>query len=361
MALIPKSVRRARFWLAGLCGLLMIAGLSGCESIAFYRQAVAGEWQMLAKQQPIQTLIDNPATPAPLKVKLEVALKIREFAARELKLPVDGSYLKYADLHRPFVVWNVNVAPALSSEPKTWWFPVAGRASYRGYFSEAAARDYARLWEVKGWDVYVDGVETYSTLGWFHDPLLNTFIHEPNGDLALTLFHELGHQRLYVPGDTDFNEAFATAVSLEGVRRWFAATDQSQVYRRYEEALVQDDQFVNLVLAARKQLEAVYHDASLSDAAKLEAKGRVIEGMRRDYARLKAQWGGQGTYDGWFSHPINNAKLNTVSAYYDLVPAFQALLRANGNDMEKFYEAAAALGKLPPAKRLDALRALAHG
>ena len=242
------------------------------------------------------------------------------------------------DLHRPYVVWNVNIAPALSLAPKPWWFPVVGRASYRGYFSEKGATNYAEKFAKQGWDIYVDGIETYSTLGWFKDPLLNTFIHEPDSYLAEVIFHELTHQRLFVPGDTDFNEAFATFVSMEGVRRWYLASATPQGYDRYRAGLDQDHQFVNLVMAARDQLQAMYADSKLTVAEKLARKQDIIAQLRSRHEALKTSWGGKSPFDEWFTEPINNAKLNTISAYYDLVPAFAALLSANHGDLEKFFQ-----------------------
>jgi len=339
-----------------VAGLALIVAISGCQSISYYHQAVAGECEILTHQKPIRVLMDDTNTPAALRAKFAHVLKIREFAARELKLPADDNYLKYADLHRRFVVWNVDVAPALSLEPKTWWFPIVGRASYRGYFSEAGALRYANHWEKKGWDVNVGGVQTYSTLGWFRDPLLNTFIDESDGDLAEIIFHELAHQRLFVSGDTDFNEAFATMVSLEGVRRWFASVNRTNEFERYRIALERDDQFVKLVMATRAKLEAAYDSPALTDSAKLQRKQEIIAALRLDYETLKARWGGSNEYDGWFTKPINNAKLNTIAAYYDFVPAFEALLRSNGGNMERFYTAAAALGKMPLDRRHEKLR-----
>ena len=328
-----------------------MAVLSGCQAISYYRQAIAGQCQILAHQQPIRQLIAEPQTPAPLKAKFEQVLRIRQFAAEELHLPAGQSYLKYADLHRPYVVWNVNVAPALSLAPKTWWFPIVGRASYRGYFNEKDARDYADEYAKNGWDVYVDGIETYSTLGWFKDPLLNTFINEPDSYLAEIIFHELTHRRLFVPGDTDFNEAFATFVSIEGVRRWYLASTNSQGYDHYRAGQDREHQFIALVMAARERLQAVYGDPKLTDAAKLARKQEIIAQLRADHAALKATWGGKSPFDDWLAEPINNARLNTISAYYDLVPAFAALLRAKDGDLESFYEAVGRLGKMPIQQR----------
>src|SRR5580658_1316927 len=227
-----KGARWRAVVLVGAC-LLMILALSGCQAIRFYSQAAAGQYEILAHQQSIDQLIQNPATAPKLKAQLELVKRIRLFAGRELKLPPDGNYLKYVDLHRPYVVWVVTVAPRLSLDPKTWWFPIVGSASYRGYFSEAGAHRYAANWDKKGWDTYIGDVPTYSTLGWFHDPLLSTFIFESEADLADTIFHELTHQRLFVAGDTDFNEAFATMVADEGVRRWYHAAADERAYERF--------------------------------------------------------------------------------------------------------------------------------
>ena len=154
---------------------------------------------------------------------MQLVSKLRDFADRDLKLPVNGHYRKYVDVHRTFVVWNVEAAPEFSMEPKSWWYPLVGSLEYRGYFAESNARGYAARLKKKGYDVYVAGTTAYSTLGWFKDPILNTFVFQPEGELAETIFHEQGHQRVFAGGDTNFNEAFATTVGQEGARRWLRA------------------------------------------------------------------------------------------------------------------------------------------
>jgi len=336
----------------------MLASLlfCGCEAGSFYRQAAAGQWEILTHQQSIRQLAADPKTEPRLKTQLEEVLQIRQFAQNELKLPAGNHYLAYADLHRPFVIWNVCAAPELSLEPKTWWYPIVGSASYRGYFREKSARVYAAELEKKGWDVYVGGVQTYSTLGWFHDPVLNTFVYEPQGDLAEIIFHELAHQRLFIADDTDFNEAFATAVAQEGVRRWFNSLHQTNSLDSYHREQEQDRQFTALVLGAIQQLDAVYTNSNLSDETKRQRKAELIEQMCADHKKIKAQWGGASPYDGWFAAPINNAKLSTVATYYELVPTFHAVLAASGNDLERFFKTVENISKLPPEKRILALK-----
>jgi predicted aminopeptidase len=325
----------------------------------YYVQAIRGEYQILAHRKPIDKLIANPKTDSKLRQQLQVVQQLRAFAKTELKLPVDGSYAKYVDLHRKYVVWTVQAAPELSLEPKVWRYPFVGALAYRGYFSEKKARDYGGHLAKEGFDVYVDGVEAYSTLGWFKDPLLNTFIDDTEPELAELLFHELAHKRVFASGDTDFNEAYATTVGQEGARRWLRAKGDSDLLTKYDEAIERDRQFVHLVMATRERLGRLYADANKARSRPVELrreKQGVFDDLRRQYEELKVTWGGYAGYDNWFAHDLNNAKLNTVANYYDYVPGFQRLLQENGGDIEKFHAAAARLAKEPKDGRHSLLR-----
>ena len=173
-------------------------------------------------------LIDDPATSAALKERLELSQRIRDFAVSALGEPDNASYRRYADLHRPAAVWNVVAAPELSLVPKTWCFWVVGCVGYRGYYAAARADALAVELRGEGLDVAVYPVPAYSTLGrlptggWLADPLLNTFIGYPEGELARLVFHELAHQVAFAPGDTLFNESFASTVEKIGAERWLA-------------------------------------------------------------------------------------------------------------------------------------------
>jgi predicted aminopeptidase len=354
--------------------LVTVLGVSGCHTLAFYGQAAKGQYQIFAHQQSIEKLMAAADTPKQLKERFELLRDLRAFASTDLKLPIDSHYRKYVDVHRPFVVWNVEAAPELSMEPKTWWYPLLGSLEYRGYFSKAGATNYAAYLRRQGFDVSVGGVGAYSTLGWFKDHVLNTFIFEENADLAEIIFHELGHQRLFARGDTDFNEAFATTVGQEGARRWLKARSNLAGLNQYSAHLERLDQFVHLVMSTRARLEALYGDERTEDgrvkAAKStnpasrdelrKRKDQILREMQAEYTRLKANWGGDTEYDGWFAHQINNAQLNSVAAYYDFVPAFEQILAANGGDLEKFYKAAERLSKKPKPERHEQLRILAR-
>src|SRR5438445_6303996 len=302
----PRKISPVRKWLLGSALVAIILIVSGCQTLSFYGQAIKGQYQLLAHRQPIEKLVADSSTPARLKSQLELLQNLRACAGKELKLPVDGHYTKYVDVHRRFVVWNVEAAREFSMEPKTWWYPLVGSLSYRGYFSEHSATNYGAALHHKGYDVFVGGVDAYSTRGWFKDPVLNTFIFNPEPDLAETIFHELGHQRVFARSDTDFNEAFATTVGEEGARRWLRAKGDQTAYENYLGELQRTRQFVRLTMSARQRLEALYGDERNNEgrvkatrkkrdvpATQLrQEKQRIIEGLQRDYAELKKQWAG---------------------------------------------------------------------
>ncbi|MBI1842441.1 MAG: aminopeptidase, partial [Verrucomicrobia bacterium] len=337
-----KKHRRIRFTL--LC-LALAAGLSGCATTQYYWQALSGQVALLSRQERIERVLERTDISPALREKLLETLDLRQFAEKELRLPVDGQYRNYADVRRRFVVWNVHAAPAFSLEARTWWYPWVGRLKYRGYFREDAARRLAAEIAARGDDVYVGGVEAYSTLGWFRDPILNTFIHHDSADLAEILFHELAHQQLFISGDTDFNEAFAVSVAQEGTRRWLRARKTAADIDRYDEDLRKERAFIHVVLNARAQLNALYRSGAGSEPARLRSrKEALIEEMRQAHEALRTGWGGVSPYDAWFSKPVNNARLNTVATYQDLVPGFEKLLAACGGDLPKFYAAVKQLG-----------------
>ncbi|HTN66087.1 MAG TPA: aminopeptidase [Burkholderiaceae bacterium] len=313
-----------------IIGAALLMQLAGCAQVGYYVQAAQGQFALLAEARPIDDWLLDPQTAVPLKHKLKTVRAIRQFAARELALPDNRSYTAYADLKRPFVLWNVIAAPALSLQPKEWCFPVAGCVSYRGYYSKQQAQEYAAELRAEGYDVQVAGVPAYSTLGWFDDPVLSTFIRYPDGELARLIFHELAHQVAYASGDSTFNESFATAVEEAGVARWLALEGDDQIRAAYARFESRKQDFLHLLLKYRLQLQHIYAQP-IGDAEKLQRKAATFAALKAEYQTLKTGWGGYTGYDRWFAEPLSNAHLAAVETYQELVPAFRTLLaRADG-------------------------------
>lgn len=354
---------RRQFASAALACLVLTLLSSGCRTAGYYRQAVRGHFQLLAEREPATAVIDGSKSHPELSRKLELILELRAFAESDLLLEPGKHYLDYVELDRRHVVWNVSAAPEFSLNSKGWWYPFLGRLTYRGYFAEQDARNYAARLAAKGDDVFVGGVDAYSTLGWFNDPILSSFIRRDDADLAELIFHELAHQKIFARGDTDFNEAFATALAQEGVRRWLVSRGDAGAIERRRIAFARETQFINLLLSARDKLEALYeaHETdSLTATARDELRRQkhgLLDRLQRDYARLRdEQWGGFNGYDRWMSLPINNARLNTIDSYYDYVPAFNDLLQEADGDLAAFYDEVRRLKRMKKKARLQALK-----
>ncbi len=331
--------------------------LSGCATIDYYAQAVSGHLEVMWRAAPIKERLREPDTPETLKTKLERVLAVREFASRELALPDNGSFRRYADLGRPFVLWNVFAAPEFSLKPLESCFLLAGCVGYRGYYSEEKAERYATTLAERGYDVYVGGVPAYSTLGWFNDPVLSTFVQYPEAELARILFHELAHQVVYVKDDTMFNESFAATVEEEGVRRWLEREGTPAQRAAYEDTRRRRAEFTALLLKHRGRLAAFYERPGTTEE-KREGKRRLFAEMQDEYRALRASWDGFAGYDRLFARGANNALLASVAAYRELVPAFRALLAENRGDLAAFYAAVRELARLDKSERDARLAAI---
>ena len=330
--------------------LASAALLAGCSAIEYYAQVIGGHLDVMGRAVRIEERLREPDLPQPLRDKLRRVIAIRDFASLELALPDNGSYRRYADLERAFVVWNVFAAPEFSVKPVESCFPVAGCVSYRGFYREADAQAFARALRAEGYDVHIGGVPAYSTLGWFDDPVLSTFIRYPDAEVARLIFHELAHQVAYVKNDTVFNESFAVAVEQEGVQRWLARRGTPEERAAHETLQLRRREFAALVLAYRDRLRTLYGQA-LKVEVKREEKARLFAAMLEDYGRLKAGWDGFSGFDRIFARGANNALLASVTAYTERVPAFRALLARKRGDLPAFYADVKKLARLDKPAR----------
>ena len=331
--------------------------LPACSNFSYYSQAIAGHLSIRSKYQAIDDLLASEQTSAQLKQKLASVLEIRHFASQKLSLPDNDSYTSYVELDRPYVLWNVVAAPEFSLEPRQWCFLFAGCVKYRGYFSYDEVMSFAAELRASGDDVYVRGVDAYSTLGWFDDPVLSTFLNRDDVSVAGLIFHELAHQQVYVKNDSAFNEGFAITVELEGVQRWLQAHHSLDLMTQYQERKHKSAAFIELVSKTSTKLKSLYAQ-TLTDEQKRDRKAQIIQQMRNEYAQLKATWAGYTGYDKWFDSEINNAKLAAVNTYRDFVPAFKVLLQEQHGDLKEFYSAVKSLGQLPEAQRTAKLNSL---
>lgn len=369
---------------AFLVGLGLLLG--GCatrgagDGMGYYWQSLRGQLHLLQASRPIDEWLQDADLAPALRERLRSAQRMRSFAVDRLGLPDNASYRRYADLQRPFAVWNVVAAPHDSLELHRWCFPVAGCVGYRGYFAEADAIAQARQLAGQGLESSTYGVPAYSTLGYLNwlggDPLLNTFVGWGEGEFAGLLFHELAHQVVYVAGDTAFNESFATAVERLGTPLWLETEASPGARARWEAGQSRRTQWRALTGRTRQALQQLFQDPALRGADMEQAKAGIYRQFREDYATLREQWRHadaallateaqrqqyalhQARMDRWVAE-ANNASFGALAAYDDWVPAFTALWnearRQAGGDSAKgwqrFYAEVRQWADLPVAQR----------
>jgi predicted aminopeptidase len=335
---------------AKLRATAVVFGLAVVSTGCYEWQAAQGQVRVMLARQPISAVIARPQTPAAVRAQLQRVSAIREFASRDLGLPDNGSYRSYADLGREYVVWNVFAAPEFSIDAKQWCYPIVGCVAYRGYFHEKAARSLAERLLAGGMDVAVEGVAAYSTLGHFDDPILNTMLGWSDAELAGIIFHELTHQLVYVPDDASFNEALATVVEQEGVRRWLTTQGRPEDVEEYGLMEAHYARVTDLLIATRNQLAELY--ASGADVRTMTAgKQRIFADASVRFAALRTEWGGRAPYQQWFEHGLNNAYLVSVATYETCVPGLRRELASVGGDLPKFYARVRDLARLGQKER----------
>ena len=323
--------------------------VAACGPIRYYSQAVWGGAKLIAQRKPIDELLRRGHLPPEVEERLETALDVRDFASRVLSLPDNRSYRSYVATGRDAVTRNVVAAPALSVEPRIWCFPIAGCVSYRGYFRKRQAERFAAQLEAEGMDTRVVPVAAFSTLGWFADPLLDTFLRYPDWQLAGLLFHELAHQVVYVTDDTTFNESFATVVEIEGTRRWLAEEGRASEIEQATEGMAEQARFSHILLRLRACLEDAYASPA-SDVEKRSRKAELFAWAQDEGQEAILRGELSAVYSGWFSAPLNNADVAAVADYEAYVPELMELFEEQGS-FPAFYRAVEELAALDPLQR----------
>ena len=336
----------AKFVTAALVGLLLL-GTGGCSTVGFYAQAASGQASLMFSRRDVGEVIADPRSDPEVVLRLRLVADMLRYAEDELHLPVGGRYRSYVEIDGA-LMWSVVAAPEFSVEAIPRCYPVIGCAVYRGYFARPrAAREAERLGVYH--DVLVAEVAAYSTLGWFDDPIVSSFLGYHEAALADLIFHELAHSVVYVPGDSAFNESFAGFVGNEGALRWLAHNDgDAPVYREGVESAKAYSRFLG---EWRGRLADLYAQP-IANAAKRQLKAELFAAMRSDYGLQRDRLGG-GRYDADMEEPFNNARMALISTYEDQKPRFARLFRDLGEDWPAFYAAVKRLGALPEDQRWE--------
>jgi len=330
--------------------LLLLPLLTSCADLGYYWHSAKGHMAIMDKRVAIDDLLADPELDPTLRQRLELVKKIRRFAIDRLALPASGSYTNYAQLDRPYALQNLFAAPEFSTQLVSWCYPIAGCTSYRGFYEQQRLDDFVNTLKADNNDIHIGRVPAYSTLGWFDDPVLSSFIDWPDHRLAGLLFHELTHQRLYIDNDSKFNESLATAVQQAGIRLWLSHHQQTEVLQKFDRSLVYRRDVVLLIESTRSQLRVVYN-CDANDENKRRGKQEIFTRIRQQYQDISIKHDYRDGFARWFEAELNNAKLGSVSTYNALIPAFVAMIEAHDNDFERFFDYAEKIGDMGKEKR----------
>lgn len=328
--------------------------LAGCDTLSYYQQMGQGHSQLMNNRELISHRVNRTDIDAEEKRKLQLVVAAKKFAAEHLNLPANNSYRHYSDLKRPYVTWNVIATKPLSMDPTLSCFPVVGCLTYRGYFKKSAAQAYAQRLQKTGLETYIAGATAYSTLGWFADPVVSPMLRYDDYSLLETLFHELAHQKVYFPNDSNFNEAFASAIGQYGVRKWLEIKGSRQDIHKYNTDVKRRIAFTRMLQNTADSLRGIYQQKHKPNEQLLSEKKRQYEQLLEQYKLFRKEYAYSG-YDNWFKKPINNPRLAIISTYHDLVAHFIEHLAKCDNNIERFYRSIETLRTLQPPSRREVL------
>jgi predicted aminopeptidase len=214
------TVRRVLKWLLVALGIAL-AIVVATPLGRYLLRAAYEEAKILSRRVPIERVIADSATSPDLRQRLQLVLAARQYAVDTLGLSAGESFTTFARLDRDTLVLLLSAAYRDRLEAYRWWFPIVGRLPYKGYFKPEAALAARDDFRARGFDTYVRPASAFSTLGWFNDPLLSTTVRGDTTWLVNTVIHELSHNTLFVSGNAEFSESFASFIGARGAEAFF--------------------------------------------------------------------------------------------------------------------------------------------
>ena len=251
-----------------------------------------------------------------------------------LGLAHTSSYTRLADTGKDWLVQVVTAAPANALDPVTWWFPIVGRVSYRGYFDAERAHRFAAELRTEGLDVYVRPSPLYTTLGWFEDPLPRPILRWPIEDVVDTAIHEQVHLTVYIESDVAYNESLATFIAHRATSEFFR--DQPEVAERAQASFADEFTYARMLNELAADLDALYASKPTPDEAR--ARRAPIFARYQGEVYAAQPWQTQ-RFAGFQKLTLSNAWVVGNRDYLGLVPCFEQELAALGGDLPAFVRA----------------------
>lgn len=305
---------------------------SGCP-LKYILHVGAGQMKILASRRPVEKVLADPNVPGEVKEKIKVILEAKRYAEEVIGLNKTAGYNTIVSLDRPVASYNLMAAPPLKLEPVTWWFPIVGRVPYLGYFDkDEALRKEAKL-KKKGYDTYLRGAATYSTLGWFNDPIFEPILNYDIPTLVNITIHEMTHTTVFLEGHVDYNEGMALFVgnrgSLDFLSRKYGP--ESEYVQQERDNIHNDRVFGAFLQDLHEKLDKLYNSEATEDE-KLAGRRRIFARAKEDFDNLPLRG---DAYRSFSREELNNAAILSRSIYFVELDLYQRLYEALGSDLSK--------------------------
>ncbi len=298
--------------------ILSAVGCGGC-SPSYVLRAAYEETRILWSREPIEDILAGDQVSDEVRAKLELVSEARRFAQEDLGMAVGGAYGSFAEVPPGALLWVVSASDRLRLKSYTWWFPIVGDVAYKGFFHREDADAEAAELKEQGYDTYVRESSAFSTLGWFDDPVLSTWLEGEPVALVRLVIHELLHRTTYLSGQTTFNESFATFIGSTGSAAFFAVRDGDESEPAKEARAAWQSQIARSERWGKsiERLRALYRDVASGD--------RTSEDGLRERVVIFEEFGS--------SKEMNNAVILAHYAYSSHLRQFQCVLDEEQGDV----------------------------
>ena len=265
---------------------------------------------------------------------------IRRFAMQELGLKESKNYTRYVELDRDYLAAVVSACAKDSFNRYEWWFPVVGKVPYKGFFNVEGARKERTKLEKKDLDVWIRGVDAFSTLGWFKDPLYSYMKKYSDRALADLIIHELLHATVYLKNHSQFNEQLAEFIGTEGARLYIE--NSGGIVPADDDAKADSTAYLAFIRSLIAELDEMYK-SQIPREEKLLRKEEIIAAAKIKFDMQYDTLFTTENYRGFSKVPVNNAYLELYRLYYEEDNFLKDLYKRSGSDLVKFIAAAKTL------------------
>ena len=330
--------------------------LSGCQ-LGYYMKSATNQFSMMASRIPVDEALEKSPLTETQKSKLRLSQQAREFAFHDLHLKNTKNYDSYIDLKRPYVTWVVNAAYKWEMKNYEWSYPIIGKMPYKGFFSEAEAKEQAADLEKEGLDTNVRGVSAYSTLGWFKDSVLSSMLRYKDHDLVNTIIHEIVHTTVYIKSNSDFNERLAVFIGGKGTEMFYKKLEgpDSATVKLIKAENEDDKLFSDFISGQIKELETWYKSNSDQNEKIRQEQFDKIKIAFKSQVSSKFK---SASYQKFTEQKLNNATLGLLRTYMEDLSDFEKLYSKCNENMDLFIEKIKTLEKSDnPAEDLKKLTA----